>query len=293
MPDLSDALTVRLILKKHGFSFSKTLGQNFIVDGSVCPRMAELSGVDGECGALEIGPGIGVLTKELAKRAKKVVALELDDSLRGVLGETMAPFDNVEIVWGDVLKLDLPALVKEKFGDMPFVVCANLPYYITSPVIMKLLESRLGAKSLTVMVQKEVADRLCAGVGSRQAGAVTVAVAYHSRPEKLFDVPASCFLPAPKVNSAVIRMDIRDVPDCPVKDEKLFFSVVKAAFAMRRKTALNALSSGLGMPKEAVASAIGSAGLRPDIRGEKLTLEQFAVLTDALARYREIPLKNS
>ena len=205
MYNLTDIGTIKDILGRHGFHFSKALGQNFIVNPSVCPRMAEESGIDENCGVIEIGAGIGVLTAELAKRAKKVVCVELDTRLLPILAETLADFDNIEIINQDVLKTDLAALIKEKFEGMPVYVCANLPYYITSPVIMTLLESRLPIEAITVMVQKEAAQRLCAAVGSRLSGAVTVAVDYYAKAEKLFDVSAGSFMPAPKVDSCVIR----------------------------------------------------------------------------------------
>ena len=237
MLELTDIGTIKALLARHGFHFSKALGQNFIVNPSVCPRMADESGIDSESGVIEIGAGIGVLTAELAKRAKKVVCIELDSKLLPILDETLADFDNIEIINADVLKTDLAALIDEKFSGMPVYVCANLPYYITSPVIMTLLESRLPLKAVTVMVQREAAQRLCAPVGSRLSGAVTVAVDYYAEARKLFDVSAGSFMPAPKVDSSVIRLDIREKPGIEVSDEKLFFSMVHAAFSQRRKTA--------------------------------------------------------
>lgn len=221
MQSLTDISVVREVLSRHGFTFSKALGQNFLVNPSVCPQMAESCGADGQ-GVLEIGPGIGVLTAELARRARKVVALELDRRLLPVLSETLADFDNVEIVNEDVLKADLRAILKERFAGMEVSICANLPYYITSPVIMRLLEERLPFRSITVMVQKEAAERLCAPVGSREAGAVTVAVQYYAQAEKLFSVSRGSFLPAPNVDSAVIRLQIRQAPAVVLTDEKKF-----------------------------------------------------------------------
>lgn len=282
MLELTDIGTIKALLARHGFHFSKALGQNFIVNPSVCPRMADESGIDSESGVIEIGAGIGVLTAELAKRAKKVVCIELDSKLLPILDETLADFDNIEIINADVLKTDLAALIEEKFGGMPVYVCANLPYYITSPVIMTLLESRLPLKAVTVMVQREAAQRLCAPVGSRLSGAVTVAVNYYAEARKLFDVSAGSFMPAPKVDSSVIRLDIREKPGIEVSDEKLFFSMVHAAFSQRRKTASNSISSGTGIPKAVVAEAIERCGFPPAVRAESMTAEQLAALCEAL-----------
>lgn len=282
MLELTDIGTIKALLARHGFHFSKALGQNFIVNPSVCPRMADESGIDSESGVIEIGAGIGVLTAELAKRAKKVVCIELDSKLLPILDETLADFDNIEIINADVLKTDLAALIEEEFGGMPVYVCANLPYYITSPVIMTLLESRLPLKAVTVMVQREAAQRLCAPVGSRLSGAVTVAVDYYAEARKLFDVSAGSFMPAPKVDSSVIRLDIREKPGIEVSDEKLFFSMVHAAFSQRRKTASNSISSGTGIPKAVVAEAIERCGFPPAVRAESMTAEQLAALCEAL-----------
>lgn len=281
--NLSDLNTVRAVLSRHGFSFSKALGQNFLIDSTVCPRMAEAAVCSPEDGVLEIGPGIGVLTAQLGLRAKKVVAVELDKRLLPVLEETLSEFDNIEVVNGDVLKLDLASLIEEKFADCKRVsVCANLPYYITSPVIMRLLEERLPLSQIVVMVQKEAAERLCASVGTREAGAVTVAVQYYAEAEKLFSVGRNCFVPSPNVDSAVMRLAVREQPEFPVKDEKFFFKLVKAAFAQRRKTAQNGISAGLGLPKEQVAEALENIGLQKDIRAEKMTMQELAALADSL-----------
>lgn len=282
MSELSDISVIKDVLSRHGFSFSKALGQNFLVNPTVCPKMAEECGADENTGVIEIGAGIGVLTKELAKRAKKVVSVELDTRLLPVLDETLAEFDNVEIVNADIMKLDLKKLIEEKFSGMKVAVCANLPYYITSPVITMLLESKIPIESVTVMIQKEVADRLTAPVGSRDSGAVTVCVNYFSKPEKLFDVKKGSFMPMPKVDSAVIRLTVRKEPPVPVGDEKKFFRLVKAAFSMRRKTALNSISSGLSIPKPTVEQALVNVGLDLNVRAEKLTLRDFAALSDNL-----------
>ena len=222
MQNLSDASVVKDLLGRHGFKFSKALGQNFLINPTVCPRMAEVCGADENTGVIEVGPGFGVLTAELAKKAKKVVSIELDERLLPVLDETLSEFDNVKIINADILKVDLKKIIEEEFSGMKVAVCANLPYYITSPVIMHLLESRLPIENLTVMVQKEAAQRLCAPVGSRDAGAVTVAVDFYSDAKKAFDVSAGSFMPAPKVDSSVIKLDIRKQPPIELKDEKLF-----------------------------------------------------------------------
>ncbi|MBQ4626171.1 MAG: 16S rRNA (adenine(1518)-N(6)/adenine(1519)-N(6))-dimethyltransferase RsmA [Clostridia bacterium] len=282
MHNLTDIGTIKDILGRHGFHFSKALGQNFIVNPSVCPRMAEESGIDKNCGVIEIGAGIGVLTAELAKRAKKVVCIELDSRLLPILDETLADFDNIEIINQDVLKTDLAALIKEKFGTMPVYVCANLPYYITSPVIMALLESKLPIEAVTVMVQKEAAQRICAPVGSRLSGAVTVAVDYYADAYKLFDVSAGSFMPAPKVDSCVIRMDIRKKPEIEISDEKLFFRIVHAAFGQRRKTASNSISAGSGIPKDIVIKAIEECGFEPSVRAETLNMRDLAALCEKI-----------
>ncbi len=281
MKRLSDIGTIKEILSRHGFTFSKALGQNFLVNPTVCPRMAECSGAAQGVGVLEIGPGIGVLTNELCRLASKVAAVELDKRLLPVLEETLAEYDNVKIINADVLKLDLNELIQREFPGMEVVVCANLPYYITSPVIMKLLEDRLPVSAVTVMVQKEAARRICAPVGSRESGAVTVSVNYYAKPRLLFGVSAGSFMPAPKVDSAVIRLDILKEP--PVKaDEKTFFRVVKAAFSQRRKVISNSLSSGLGMSKDEVTALLERAGAAANARAEKLSLEDFAAIANQL-----------
>jgi len=279
MKNLTDISQVRSALERYGIKLSKGMGQNFLVNPSVCPRMAEYSGADEKTGVLEIGPGIGVLTVELAKLARKVVAVELDTRLEGLLAENLAPYPNAEVVWGDVMELDVPALLREKFADCErIVVCANLPYYITSPIIMMLLESRLPIDSITVMVQKEAADRMCAKVGSRASGAVTVAVWHYSEPEILFKVSAGSFLPPPKVDSAVMRLKVREKPQYDVGDEERFRALVKAGFSQRRKTLVNAVSSDRRFNKEAVIDALEQMGLQPGVRIEQLSMDQLAEL---------------
>lgn len=278
--NLADINTLKSLLNKEGFSFKKSLGQNFLIDPSVCPSMAEM-GCNPEGGVLEIGPGVGVLTRELSRNAKKVVTIELDERLKKILPKTLGDLDNVEVIFGDAMKLDLKKIIEEHFDGCEDVsICANLPYYITSPIIMMLLESRLPIKSITVMVQKEAAERLCAKVGTRNAGAVTVAVSYYAETEILFDVDRSSFMPPPNVDSAVIKLNI--LPEAPikVKDEKKFFKLVKAAFAQRRKTLINTVSNSLNIPKNDLREALQKLGIKETVRGEELTMEQFGTLSD-------------
>ena len=284
MPELSNINVVKEILLRHGFKFSKSLGQNFIVNPELCPNIADESGAEKGVCALEIGPGVGVLTKELALRAEKVLTVEIDETLLPVLDETLGEFDNVEVLNADVMKLDLRSVVKEHFGDMPFIVCANLPYYITSPILMKLLEEDIGAKSITVMVQKEAAQRITALPGTRDCGAITAAIHYYSIPEKLFDVSKGNFVPAPKVDSSVIRLTLREKPAVDVKDEAFFFKVIKAAFCQRRKTLTNSLSSGLGLKKDEILPVLAACGLKDTARAEELSLEDFSRLSEQLLR---------
>ena len=280
--NLSDINTVRSLLQKNGFTFKKSLGQNFLINPDVCPEMAAAA-CDKNTGVIEIGPGIGVLTAELSARAKRVVAIELDERLKKILPVTLAECDNVEIIYGDVMKTDLKGLIAGKFADCERVaVCANLPYYITSPIVMGLLESRLPIDSITVMVQKEAAERLCAKVGTREAGAVSVAVSYYSEPEILFEVERDSFMPPPKVDSAVISLHIRDNPPVQVLDEERFFRLVKACFAQRRKTLVNTVSNTLSIDKEDIKKAISTLGLSETVRGERLTLEELAELSNLI-----------
>lgn len=280
--ELSNIGTIKDILGRHGFTFSKSLGQNFLINPSVCPKMAEQSGAKKGVGVIEVGPGIGVLTCQLAERADRVVAIELDKRLLPVLDETLAEYDNIKIINDDILKIDLKKLIETEFSGMEVVVCANLPYYITSPVIMKLLEDKLPINALTVMVQKEAAQRICAEVGTRQSGAVTVAVNYYAKPQILFGVSAGSFMPAPKVDSAVIRLDILKEPCVQVEDEELFFKVVKAAFSQRRKTLPNSLSAGLQISKLTVTNALNRANVPVNYRAEQLTMEKLAKISNAI-----------
>ena len=282
MENLSNISVIRDVLSRHGFSFSKGLGQNFLINPTVCPRMAEMGNAQPGWGMIEIGAGVGVLTAELAQRADKVVCIEIDSRLLPILDETLAEYDNIKIVNQDVLKVDLHKLIAEEFPNMPVAVCANLPYYITSPIIMNLLESRLPISSLTVMVQKEAAQRICAMPGSREVGAVSIAVRYYCEPKVLFQVSRGSFMPAPDVDSTVIRLDIRKQPEVDVKKEEDFFRVVKAAFSQRRKTLSNTLSSGLSMNKTQIAELLERAGVASNLRAEQLSMQQFADIANAL-----------
>ena len=280
MPELTDLSVIRTLCEKYDFALSKGFGQNFIINPGLPPKIVDASGVDKNWGVLEIGPGIGVLTKELASRAAKVVSIEVDERLPPLLAETMAGVNNFKLVLQDVLKVDLKALIAAEFPGMPVAVCANLPYYITSPIVMKLLGDRLPIESLTVMVQKEAADRLAAAPGTRASSAISCAVSYYATSKLMFTAAPGSFYPAPKVTSAVIRLDVREKPAVAVPngDEAAFFALIRAAFSQRRKTAANAIASGLGLPKDKVIAAIEAAGFDARIRPEALTLEDFAAV---------------
>lgn len=282
MSNLWKISNAKEILSRHGFTFSKSLGQNFLINPSICPRMAQCCGADENSGIIEVGPGMGVLTYELSQVAKKVVAIELDTRLLPVLDETLATCDNVKVINADVLQLDMAKLIQEEFVGMDVFVCANLPYYITSQVVMSLLEQRLPINSITVMVQKEAANRLCAPVASRESGAVTVAVHYFSTPAVQFQVSRGSFMPAPNVDSAVIKLQIKKQKPDFVKDEKAFFKVVRAAFGNRRKTVVNSLGILLGIPKDKIIAAFDHCEISKTARAENLTLEQFAALANEL-----------
>ncbi|MCI6362216.1 16S rRNA (adenine(1518)-N(6)/adenine(1519)-N(6))-dimethyltransferase RsmA [Intestinimonas butyriciproducens] len=283
--DLCDLNTIRLLLGRHGFRFSRSMGQNFLIEGWVPDGLVEGAGVSLQNGVLEIGPGIGPLTMRLSNAATKVVAVELDRSLLPVLAETLAGRNNVEIIPGDILKLDIGALVDEKFSGLTPMACANLPYNITTPVLSALIDSRRFAQ-IAVMIQREVALRICAAPGTAEYGAFSIYCQYHTAPELLFDVGRECFVPAPKVTSSVVRMTPRHMPPITVQDEKRFFRLVKAAFGQRRKTLLNALTAGLGgVERDSIRAAILSCGLPEDIRGERLGIPEFAALTAALGNF--------
>ena len=282
--DLCDINQIKALLARHGFRFSKSMGQNFLIQSWVPADIAHSSGAAPGKGVLEVGPGIGPLTRELSARADKVVSVELDKALYPILAETLADRDNVEIVPGDILKTDIAALAAEKLAGLDAIACANLPYNITTPAITALIEAGCFS-AITVMIQREVALRICAAPGSSDYGAFSVFCQYHTTPELLFDVPNTCFLPAPKVTSSVIRLTPRP-KSAEVDDEDFFFRVVRAAFAQRRKTLHNSLSAALGQPfsRDMVADAIAACGLRPDVRGERLSIPEFAALAKELAK---------
>ena len=282
MENLTNITVIRDIFERHGFSFNKNLGQNFLVNPSVCPKIAEMGNAQQGWGILEIGTGVGVLTHELAKRAEKVAAIEIDSRLIPVLEETLAEHDNVKIINEDVMKADLAKIISENFSGLKVGVCANLPYYITSPVIMLLLESRLPIESITVMVQKEAGKRLCAEMGTRDAGAVTAAVRYYSEPKLLFNVSRGSFMPAPNVDSCVIRLDVKKETELEISDEAFFFKVVRGAFSQRRKNICNSISSALGLPKQTVTEAVTAAGISETARAEQLKMTEFAAIAKEL-----------
>ena len=279
---LTDINDIKKLLASHGFRFSKSMGQNFLTAAWVPEDIAEAAQLDENTGVLEVGPGIGCLTEQLAVRAGKVVAVELDNALRPVLSQTLAGKDNVEIIFGDVLKQDIKGLVSEKMQGLRPVVCANLPYNVTSPLITAFLEAEC-FDSVTVMIQREVAKRICAKPATADYGAFTVLVNWYAEPELLFDVPPSCFIPQPKVTSSVIRLKTRSAPPVEVKDKALFFRVVRAAFGMRRKTLTNALSANFNeLNKADIENLLTACGFDPKIRGEVLSIGDFAAISDAI-----------
>ena len=282
--DLCDLNQIKGLLARHGFRFSKSMGQNFLIQSWVPRDIAAASGAGPGTGVLEVGPGIGPLTRELSARADRVVAVELDRALLPILAETLADCPNARVIPGDILKVDLPALAAEEFAGLTPLACANLPYNITTPAITALIEAGCFA-SITVMIQREVARRICAAPGTPDYGAFSVFCQYHTRPELLFDVPPDCFLPAPKVTSSVVRM-VPCPPPPEVDDERHFFRVVRAAFALRRKTLVNSLSSALGSPldRAELARTVADCGLPENVRGERLGIPEFAALSRALRR---------
>ena len=286
MINVCDIQVMKPLLAEHGFHFSKAKGQNFLTQKWVPEQIAEQAGVDETAGVLEIGPGIGPLTQQLCLRAKKVCAVELDKRLAPILKQTVGEFNNLEIIWDDVLNQDIAALVAEKFPGLRPMACANLPYYITSPILTALLEAECFS-SVTVMVQKEVAQRIAAQAGSEDYSAFTVFCQYYAEPAILFDVPAHCFLPQPKVTSAVITLRTREEKPWDIDDEKIFFRTVRASFAMRRKKLANGLAAGFSeLGKEGAAAVIAAAGLPENVRGETLTIAQFAALSNEIVAYR-------
>lgn len=279
--ELTSPKTIKNIAAQFGFTFKKGLGQNFLTSQSVLEDIADAAGIDG--GVLEIGPGFGVLTKELSKHAEKVVSIEIDERLNEVLSYTLAECDNVKIINSDVMKTDLGALLKDEFGDMKVSVAANLPYYITTPIITRLLEERLDVENIVVMVQKEVAQRMCAREGTKDYGAITLLCRYYTEPSIVTTVPAGLFVPPPKVDSAVLKLRVLDEPSVKVKDEAVFFKTVKAAFGQRRKTLMNCISNAFPIPKSELEIRFANAGIDPKRRGETLSIEEFAKLSDELA----------
>ena len=287
MVNVCDIQVMKPLLAQHGFHFSKAKGQNFLVAPWVPQSIAEQAGVDETAGVLEIGPGIGSLTQQLCLRAKKVCAVELDERLQPILDITVGEFDNLEIFWNDVLKLDLPALVQGEFSGLRPMACANLPYYITSPILTALLEADC-FESVTVMVQKEVAQRIAAAPGSADYSAFTVFCQYYAEPALLFDVPAHCFLPQPKVTSAVIQLKVRKKREWDILDENIFFRTVRASFAMRRKKLSNGLASGFPeLGKNGASEVIAQAGFDANVRGEILSIPEFARIANEIVKWRE------
>lgn len=282
MKNLTNISVLREILEKHGFNFSKGLGQNFLINPDICPKIAEMGNANSEYGIIEIGTGFGTLTAELAKRARKVVAVEIDSRLLPILDETLEEFDNIKIINMDVMKCDLNNIIKEEFDGMNVAVCANLPYYITSPIIMMLLENNLPIDSITVMVQKEAAQRLCAKVGSRESGAITVGVNYYGTVKKLFDVSRGSFMPAPNVDSAVIRIDLNKDNKLDSETEKLFFKIVKCGFSQRRKTLVNSLTNQMKISKEIVLSSYADNNIKHAVRIEELSMNELKNLAISL-----------
>ena len=283
---LSNPSELKNVIQRHGFSFSKSLGQNFLIDHGILDKIVAGSGIDKSWGVLEIGPGAGTLTRELAACAKRVVAVEIDKSLIPILEDTLSDLDNVSVINEDVMKVNLKELIAEKFAGMPVAVVANLPYYITTPIIMNFLENEIPVKSLTVMVQKEVADRMAATPGGKDYGALSAAVQFYTEPKIICRAEPHCFMPQPKVESVVIHLSVLDKPRVEVKNRKFMFDVIKSAFSQRRKTLLNALSKSpyISAEKQKVAEAMAKTELDLNIRGERLTLEQFARLSDNLTQ---------
>lgn len=283
LENLCDIHVVKDILKKYGFNFSKSLGQNFIINPTVCPRMAQSCSDSGGSGVLEVGPGIGVLTSELAKRFKKVVSVEIDKKLIPILKETVGEYPNIKIINQDILKLDLEKLLQDEFSDCKQVnICANLPYYITSEIIMYLLESNPGFSSLTVMVQKEAAERICALPGTRNSGAISLAVRYYGYPQVLFNVGRGSFVPTPNVDSSVIKINMSNTNAQKVNNKKMFFKVVRAAFSQRRKNILNSIGAGLKISKENLKSVLEKINIDSTKRAEQLKMEDFINISNNL-----------
>lgn len=279
---LSSPSETKFIIQKYGFTFQKKYGQNFLIDSSILDKIIDSAGITKDDCVLEIGPGIGTMTQRLCEAAGKVIAVEIDDKLIPILADTLQMYENVEVIHNDILKVDIKSLSEKENGGRPLKVVANLPYYITTPVIMGLLESNVPMESITIMVQKEVADRMRTGPGSKEYGALSLAVQYYSKPSIVAVVPPSCFMPPPKVESTIIRLELYNERPVTVKDESLLFRLIRASFNQRRKTLVNGLSNGMGwsLSKEEVAQAIVEAGFSETVRGEALSLEDFGKLSD-------------
>jgi 16S rRNA (adenine1518-N6/adenine1519-N6)-dimethyltransferase len=287
--DIATPVRTRGILEKYGFSFKKSLGQNFLIDTNILKRIVEFAGLTEETGAIEIGPGIGALTEQLARSSKKVVAFEIDQRLLPILAETLSPYSNIKVIHQDVLKADVKEVIEAEFsGTEDIMVVANLPYYVTTPIIMKLLEEKIPIRGIVVMLQKEVADRISAKPGTKDYGSLSIAIQYYTKAETVMIVPKTVFVPQPNVDSAVIRLMKRETPAVDVKDEAFFFQITRASFAQRRKTLLNNLTSQLPdgkQKKEEIIQALNESGIDPTRRGETLSLEEFARLSDQLYPY--------
>ncbi|SHJ46062.1 16S rRNA (adenine1518-N6/adenine1519-N6)-dimethyltransferase [Dethiosulfatibacter aminovorans DSM 17477] len=280
---LHDPGTTKEILKKYGFSLTKGLGQNFLIDGSVIENTCDAAGITKDDCIIEIGPGIGTLTQFLCERANKVVSIEIDRDLIEIHKETL-PYENLKIIYDDFMKMDLEKIISEEFGDSNVKVVANIPYYITTPIVMKILEDRVKVESITVMIQKEVAERFQSPPGSKEYGAISAVIQYYANPEIKFIVPKTVFIPQPKVDSAVIVMKIYEEPPVDVKDEKLFFNLIKGAFGQRRKTIINSVSGTIrDIDKNKLKEVLENLGYNPSIRGEKLGIEDFAKISNSLA----------
>ena len=286
--DIATPIRTKEILQKYGFSFKKSLGQNFLIDPNILRNITDCAGLTKETGAIEIGPGIGALTEHLARTSKKVVAFEIDQRLFPILEDTLSPYDNVKIIHQDILKADVQAVISEEFSDtQDLMVVANLPYYVTTPIILKLLEENLPLRGIVVMLQKEVGDRISAKPGTKEYGSLSIAIQYYTKAETVMIVPKTVFMPQPNVDSAVIRLTRRDKPAVEVENEAFFFEVARMSFAQRRKTIMNNLTNGLPDGKgrkEDIAKALSEAGINPSRRGETLSLEEFGALSDALFR---------
>lgn len=287
--DIATPVRTRAILEKYGFSFKKSLGQNFLIDTNILKKIVSFAQLTEESGAIEIGPGIGALTEQLARSSKKVITFEIDQRLLPILADTLSPYSNVKIIHNDVLKADVNGVIKEEFdGISDLMVVANLPYYVTTPIIMKLLEEHLPIRGIVCMLQKEVADRISAQPGTKDYGSLSIAVQYYTEAEIVMIVPKTVFVPQPNVDSAVIRLTRRTQPAVTVKDEDFFFQVTKASFAQRRKTLLNNLTSQLPdgkQKKEEILTALAASGIEPSRRGETLSIEEFGRLSDELYTY--------